>query len=216
MTSAHRFALVQAHLHGTFLVPYFWPASPLGPEPSAPPQGTLVPSCLSPAPDHRGMLQPHGHTNMHPTCTPAHAHAHMCSVFCQARCPPQSRGPLSPPLVRARPAGDSPFPNCRPPGEEGLRAGAPLTNLETLNRGNTVLPASLPPLAGALVEGQERRKVVNDRPEARPGQARPRALDRGARMGAARVGRRRAEPWQLPHGVTWSSGDAGQGLGAGW
>lgn len=37
-----------------------------------------------------------------------------------------------------------------------------LTNLETLNRGNRVLPASLPPLAGALGEGQERRKPVNE------------------------------------------------------
>lgn len=37
-----------------------------------------------------------------------------------------------------------------------------LTNLETLNRGNRVLPASLPPLAGALGEGQERRKPMNE------------------------------------------------------
>lgn len=40
-----------------------------------------------------------------------------------------------------------------------------LTNLETLNRGNRVLEASLPLHAGALGKGQERRKVVNECPE---------------------------------------------------
>lgn len=44
-----------------------------------------------------------------------------------------------------------------------------LTNLETLNRGNRVLPASLPPLAGALGEGQERRKPMNELNELRAG-----------------------------------------------
>lgn len=37
-----------------------------------------------------------------------------------------------------------------------------LTNLETLNRGNRVLQASLPLLVGALGEGQERRKPMNE------------------------------------------------------
>lgn len=40
-----------------------------------------------------------------------------------------------------------------------------LTHLETLNRGSRVLETSLPLHAGALGEGQERRKVVNERPE---------------------------------------------------
>lgn len=39
-----------------------------------------------------------------------------------------------------------------------------LTHLETLNRGSRVLETSLPLHAGALGEGQERRKVVNECP----------------------------------------------------
>lgn len=107
-----------------------------------------------------------------PACLHTHTHMHACTQthICQARSPPQHGDLPSPPLDLCLPLPHS------PPGwliviyGEQVRAltrwpwWAPswLTNLETLNRGSRVLQASLPPLAAALGEGQERRRAMNE------------------------------------------------------
>lgn len=158
--------------------------APLGPHPLVEVAG------LHPTPS------PHGHTPTYmPACSHTHTHMHACTQthICQARSPPQHGDLPSPPpdlylAPRGQPSRWLTVIHCRQ-GRALTRwpwwAPSWLTNLETLNRGSRVLPASLPPLAGALGEGQERRKPMNELNEL------------GARGLGQGVGSSKPGPWEL-------------------
>lgn len=146
--------------------------------------------CLLPAPSPavQGGCAARTHVRAHVL----HAHTLTCThrhIFCQARRPPQSWVPAGPSPGRGLGPQGQPLPRFWPSrlGRGLTRSGPPswLTNLETLNRGNTVLEPSLPPRAGALGEGQERRKVVNER------QTGP-----GSRRGGAGLSGQGQRPWR--------------------
>lgn len=140
------------------------------------PQQRAPASSTHPSPRYTEALPPAHTCTCTRACTHTKSHAHTCThrhILCQARCPPKSGLCCPLPWQRHGPTRDGFSPVSGPLGWEracGYGAvgkewrGRPpswLTNLETLNRGNRVLKASLPPHAGALGEGQERRKVVN-------------------------------------------------------